>query len=139
MAQFGYLLAVRGRPAEGLDWVDRAVAHNPLHPPWYHFDRAKALYSLERFAEAAETLGRMPRRDAWHESFLAAALAMAGAPEAAASHLDRAAALEPGWDPLTEARGADFERPEDAARLLAGIRRALEAARRLQWPNAPSI
>ncbi len=127
LAQTGYLLATRGRAAEGLDWLDRAVALNPLHPPWYHFDRAKALYGLGRFAEAAAALTCLPRRDAWHETFLAAALAMAGRPTEAARHLAAAEALRPGWQPLTEARAADWEHPEDIERLHAGIRAALAA------------
>jgi TolB-like protein/Tfp pilus assembly protein PilF len=127
LAQTGYLLAIRGRAAEGLDWLDRAVALNPLHPPWYHFDRAKALYALGRFAEAAAALTCLPRRQAWHETFLAAALAMAGRPAEAARHLAAAEAISPGWQPLTEARAADWEHPEDMERLHAGIRAAMAA------------
>jgi TolB-like protein len=127
LAQMGYLLAIRGRAAEGLDWLDRAVGLNPLHPPWYHFERAKALYGLERFAEAAEALTCLPRRDAWHETFLAAALAMAGRPADAARHLATAEAISPGWQPMTEARAADWEQPEDMERLHAGIRAAMAA------------
>ena len=62
MVTKGRLLALRGRPEEALDWVDAAVRLNPLHPPWYYNQFGIALYSLRRFAEAAQALKRFPSR-----------------------------------------------------------------------------
>ncbi len=58
---------------------------------------------------------------------MAATLAMAGRLEEAATHLDRAEALSPGWPHLEAARTSyNFERSEDLEHLLAGIRAALD-------------
>jgi adenylate cyclase len=60
VVQKGRLLAMRGRPEEALDCLETAVRLNPLHPPWYNAYFGITLYSLRRFAEAAQTLKRMP-------------------------------------------------------------------------------
>jgi adenylate cyclase len=75
MVTKGRLLALRGRPEEALDWVDAAVRLNPLHPPWYHSQFGIALYSLRRFAEAAQALKRVPHPGTWLLARLAACYA----------------------------------------------------------------
>ena len=61
MTMKGRLLALRGRPEEALVCLEAAVRLNPLHPTWYNAHFGIALYSLRRFAEAAQALKRMPR------------------------------------------------------------------------------
>ena len=90
----------RGRAAEALEWLDRAVALNPLHPYYYFSERSIALYLLGRYDEAAADLERLPHLSVRRETRMAATLALAGRPEEAARHLDRAEALEPGWPHL---------------------------------------
>ena len=82
--------------AEALDWIDRAIALNPLHPAYYHYIRSFPLYLLGRYDESARELELLPRLSARQEARMAATLAMAGRMEEAARHLDRAEALEPG-------------------------------------------
>jgi TolB-like protein len=126
LATMGFVLTDRGRAAEALDWIDRAIALNPLHPKFYFIERSMALYHLGRYEESVADLERLPRLSVRQEGRMAATLAMAGRPEEAAAHLDRAEALEPGWPHLDSARLLyRFERPEDLEHLLAGIRAAL--------------
>jgi TolB-like protein/DNA-binding winged helix-turn-helix (wHTH) protein len=127
LATMGFVLTDRGRAAEALDWIDRAMALNPLHPAFYFVARSMALYQLGRYDEAAGDLGRLPRLNGRLESRMAATLAMAGRAEEAAPHLDRAEAMDPGWTRLAEARDFyRFERDEELEHLLTGIRAALE-------------
>ena len=127
LATMGFVLTDRGRAAEALDWIDRAIALNPLHPKFYFIERSMALYHLGRYDEAVADLERLPRLSPRQETRMAATLAMAGRPEEAAPHLDRAEALESGWTHLAAARDFyRFERAEDLEHLVAGIRAALE-------------
>jgi adenylate cyclase len=72
----GRLLAFRGRPEEALVWLEAAVRLNPLHPPWYTAHLGIALYSLRRFAEAAQAFKQMPLpNDSWANARLAACYA----------------------------------------------------------------
>jgi tetratricopeptide (TPR) repeat protein len=59
MIMKGRLLAFRGRPEEALVCLEAACRLNPLHPRWYDVHFGIALYSLRRFAEAAQ--GSCPR------------------------------------------------------------------------------
>ena len=61
MMHLSNVLDMRGRCAEALDWIDRAIALNPLHPPYYHHIRSYPLYQLGRYDECAAELVLVPR------------------------------------------------------------------------------
>ena len=52
----GRLLAFRGRPEEALVCLEAGGRLNPLHFRWYDVHFGVALYSLRRFAEAAQRI-----------------------------------------------------------------------------------
>ena len=129
VAQMGYLLALRGRPAEALDWMDRARRLNPIHPEWYHYDRAIALYALHDYDGAARELERVPRLGPWGTVRLAACRAQLGDLHQAGRLIDQAMAASPGFSPLRYARnGIAFEHPEDLEHVITGLERAFKAA-----------
>ncbi len=71
----GRLLAFRGRPEEALVCLEAAGRLNPLHPRWYDVHFGIALYSLRRFAEAAQAFKQMPLPSSWSNARLAACYA----------------------------------------------------------------
>ena len=92
----GYLLVQRGRPDEGLVWIERAMRLNPFHPPWYHAQLAAALYSLRRFADVVKAIKRLPDIGGW--SFrLAASYGQLGLEREAARERDRILAEMPDF------------------------------------------
>ena len=60
MQQMGYVLTLRGKPEDALAWMERSRRLNPFHPTWYNSGLGTALYSLGRYAEAAETFRHLP-------------------------------------------------------------------------------
>ena len=74
----GRLLTFRGMPEEALTCLETAVRLNPLHPAWYMAHFGIALYSLRRFAEAAQALKQMPTPSPWSSARLAACYAQLG-------------------------------------------------------------
>lgn len=128
LMQKGHLLAMRGEPEAGLELADRAVALNPLHPAWYHYDRAEILFAAQRYGEAASALSSLPRKDAWHLARLAAACAMAGEGERAARCVEEGLRLEPGLTVETVLRDVACEHPAGRERM----RKALLLA---GWPQ----
>jgi tetratricopeptide (TPR) repeat protein len=133
MMHLSSVLEMRGRCVEALDWIDRAIALNPLHPPYYHHVRSYPLYQLGRYEECAAELALVPRLAARAEVRMAAALAMAGREAEAVARLDRAAALEPDLRPVEAARASyRCERADDLEHILTGIRAALDARARLR-------
>ena len=127
LMQKGFLLAVRGNPQAGILLADRAIRLNPLHPPWYHYDRAEILFAHRRYREAAAALSCLPRKDAWHWARLAAAHAMDGEQQRAASSVAEGLRLEPALTIDRILLDVEAEGPDGVALM----RKALEKA---GWP-----
>ncbi|RAZ87014.1 transcriptional regulator [Mesorhizobium hawassense] len=121
MMQMGHVLSLRGRPRDGLELMDRAIAVNPLHAEWYHCDRAMALYAARDYGGAATTIQRLPygpRR--W--SLLAATLARSGDEAGARECVLHIRKSDPGFSPIDHLRlGIEFEKPEDSDHLVEGF------------------
>jgi adenylate cyclase len=74
----GYLLALRGKPGEALDWMEEGMRLNPFQPILYSARMGIALYSLKRYAEAAQALKRVPAMGYWSRTRLAACYGQLG-------------------------------------------------------------
>lgn len=129
LMQKGFLLAVRGNPQSGIALADRAVQLNPLHPPWYHYDRAEILFAHRRYREAAAALSCLPRKDAWHCARLAAAYAMDGEQQRAAACVTQGLRLEPTLTIDRILLDVEAERLEDREHMR-------EALIKAGWPNS---
>lgn len=127
--QMGYLITLRGRPAEALGWMDRAVRLNPIHPDWYNHDRAFALYLLGEYRQAAAAIARTPVPQPWMLTWLAACHAQAGDRDAAAACIARLKRDFPRFSArrFADGNGAAFEFAADAAHFAEGVLRALDA------------
>ncbi|WP_457150671.1 winged helix-turn-helix domain-containing tetratricopeptide repeat protein [Mesorhizobium sp. P5_C1] len=123
--QMGMLLTMRGRPLDALTWLARGIRIDPLHPHWYQFDRALALYMMGEYRQAAEALELATRPAPWIRTRLAACYAQIGDMERARRQI---ALIEPGdpFSPIDYAlRGVPFENKVDAEHLAEGVRLAL--------------
>ncbi|TRC96730.1 tetratricopeptide repeat protein [Mesorhizobium sp. WSM4303] len=123
--QMGMLLTMRGRPLEALTWLARGIRIDPLHPHWYQFDRALALYMMGEYRQAADALELATRPAPWIRTRLAACYAQLGEMEKARRQI---ALIEEGapFSPIDYAlRGVPFENTADAEHLAEGVRLAL--------------
>jgi TolB-like protein/Tfp pilus assembly protein PilF len=128
--QMGRLLIVRGKPHVALEWIDRAIRLDPLHPATYHYDRGLAYYGLGEYEKAAETLERPTFLPPWVAVRLAASYAQLGDAAGARRNIERAMAIDPGYQPLWHARERiPYEHAADADHLVEGITLALGHAR----------
>ncbi len=128
MAQMGYLMTMRGRPFEALAWLDRAVAVNPVHPDWYLYDRATALYAAGDYQGAVDALSKLLIRTPWRLTRLAACHAQLGDGGAARRLMAEIARNWPDYEPLSFGRcGIAFEHAAEVEHMLEGIGKALEA------------
>lgn len=125
MMQRGRLSAMRGRAEEALRWLEAAVRLNPMHPPWYNAHFGIALYSLRRFAEAAQAFKRMLNAGAWSKARLPACYAQLN------QIAEMRAAAEEVLRFQTDFSIADYmrnsvllERPEDRELLQEGLTKA---------------
>lgn len=124
--QMGYLLTLRGRPAEALQWLDRAVKLDPLHPPWYGYDRSLALYALGDYLGAATAIESGPALPPWMRTRLAACLAQQGDMARARAEAAKINDLDPDFSPVNYARiGVAFEHAGDIEHFVEGVFLAL--------------
>ena len=65
MFGMGIILNMRGRPDEGLGWMEAAMRLNPFYPIWYELQFGIVLYSLRRYDEAVKALKRRPNATYW--------------------------------------------------------------------------
>jgi hypothetical protein len=80
---------------DGLKLLDRLAEIDPLHAPYYRFQRAFPLYFAGRYAEAATALRKLPQR--WFDARLLLALSLAQAGEAADGEVKEIIRLDPGF------------------------------------------
>ncbi|UVC09279.1 winged helix-turn-helix domain-containing protein [Rhizobium sp. TH2] len=125
LVQLGFVIAMRGRPAEGLAWMDKAITLNPFRPYWYDLDRAYTLYMLGCYDEARKTmLGT--ELGPFHSLWLAACCAMCGRPSEATDALARFLETADASDILDQAqKWTEFEHEEDLEHLRVGLRLAM--------------
>ncbi|CCV15042.1 adenylate/guanylate cyclase domain-containing protein [Mesorhizobium sp. STM 4661] len=121
----GYLLALRGKLEEALGWMQEAMRLNPFQPIWYGVRLGIALYSLKRYAEAAQALKRIPTPGYWSRARLAACYGQLG--RTAEAEAQKAAILLQKPD-FTIAeffrRDVLLERAEDRELLREGLIKA---------------
>jgi adenylate cyclase len=120
----GDVMVTRGYAAEGLAWIEKAMRLNPFHPPWYHATRANALYSLRRFADAAQSIKRMPSEGRW-SSRLAACYGQLGREEEAEAEVAAILRAKPDYS-IGEFMDKIvlLELPEDRELLREGLIKA---------------
>jgi TolB-like protein/Tfp pilus assembly protein PilF len=69
---------MRGRPAEALEQIGKALRLNPHPPSWYYLLHGQALYAARQYAAAVETLSREETYRTGSRRFLAVSLAQLG-------------------------------------------------------------
>jgi adenylate cyclase len=124
-AGLSYLLALRGKPAEALEGMQEATRLNPFQPSWYGTRLGVPLYSLRRYAEAAQAFRRMASTNYWSQARLAACCGQLGRTEEAEA-LKAAILLQKPDFTIVEFLRRDvlLERDEDRELLREGLIKA---------------
>lgn len=105
IAGLGGLVAVLGRPEEGIDLIREAMRLNPYHPEWYWVDLGSVLYMARRYADAVEAYGHRTRPGYWVTSRLAACYAQMDCMEEAAAASAETLRLKPDFSIAKLRRG----------------------------------
>jgi TolB-like protein/class 3 adenylate cyclase len=124
LMQMGYLMALRGR-ADALGWMEAAIRLNPFHPLWYNADLGVALYTLRRYAEAAQAFKRLSDRWQWSSARLAACYAHLGQLKEAQAQAAAVMRFRPDFSTAEFLRNSTLlEREEDREHLRDGLIKA---------------
>ena len=124
MVFMAWLAIYRGRPADGLDWMSKALRLNPYPPSWFYTSQAMVLYGLHRYEETAAILARGTNPDAWELVYLLAAYGHLGRLAEARAHDAQFREQRPDRSLLEVAAIEPYENAADLDHLLSGLRRA---------------
>jgi DNA-binding winged helix-turn-helix (wHTH) protein/tetratricopeptide (TPR) repeat protein len=124
LAQTGFFHTLRGNAETGLALLDQAVNLNPMHPPWYYYDRGEALLHVGRYREAAASFSCLPRKSAWQLARLAACYGLDGDLDKARSCAREGRQLEPGLTVQAIIGDLRLQRLENRERIRIGLKRA---------------
>ncbi len=124
VVQQGELLTWLGRPAEGIDWIRRAMRLNPYHPErfWSHLGRAQ--YTARMYADAIQSFSKLAAPDHTHHAFLAASSAQLGDHTAAAAHAREVLQREPTFSIQSYLGTLHYRQPSDTEHLREGLVKA---------------
>ncbi|MFS8086876.1 MAG: adenylate/guanylate cyclase domain-containing protein, partial [Acidobacteriota bacterium] len=124
VVQQGELLTWLGRPAEGIEWVHRAIRLNPYHPDrfWSHLGRAQ--YTARIYADAIQSFSKPTAPDYTHHAFLAASSAQLGNRTAAAAHAREVLQREPTFTVKSYLATLHYQQPADSEHLCEGLVKA---------------
>ena len=124
VVQQGELLTWLGRPAEGIEWIRRAMRLNPYHPErfWSHLGRAQ--YTARIHADAIQSFSKLAAPDHTHHAFLAASSAQLGNRTAAAAHAREVLQREPTFTVENYLGTLHYQQPSDTEHLREGLVKA---------------
>jgi len=121
----GEILTFAGRPAEGEQWVRKALRLNPYHPQRYWTHLARALLHLGRHDEALAVLDRIGRQRSDDLVYAVVASLRAGDSEAIDRAIRGLRASLSCFDAEAFVNGMPYERAEDRRMILDALAAAL--------------
>lgn len=96
LAHYGMRLAFSGEWDEGLAFVERAIALNPVHPHWYHFPRVFYEFDQGNYQQALTILNQIDMPNFfWTHLWSAALNGELGHQQAARASLQKLQSLQP--------------------------------------------
>lgn len=124
VVQQGEFLTWQGRPAEGVEWIRRAMRLNPYHPErfWSHLGRAQ--YTGRLYPDAIQSYSKLTAPDHTHHAFLAASSAQIGNRTAAAAHAREVLQREPAFTTENFLRTLRYQHNSDTAHVREGLVKA---------------
>ncbi len=124
VVQNGEVLMWRGKPGEGIEWIEKAMRLNPFHPErfWSHLGRA--LYLARRYPDAVAAFKKITAPDHSHHAFIAASFAQLDDATAASAAADKALAAMRDLTAGKFAGDLPFEHEADRGHLSDGLVKA---------------
>ena len=124
VAQRSELLIWRGKPVEGLDWIERAIRLDPFAADdWAHI-MGYALFGARRYEEALRAFRCIPRPRHSHYAYMAAAAAQAGLPEIAAALTAEVLKANQAFSAQRFVEGLYYRDEADRRHMLEGLHKA---------------
>jgi TolB-like protein len=123
-SNYAWYLTIVGEPQQALDRLDRREALEPFSPIWHWKIRARALYGLGRYEEAAAAMEHMASFNYWNHGYLAACYGQLGQADKAREHWAEVVRSVPDAKQTMIAEWEIFKDPADSDHWLQGLQKA---------------
>ena len=124
VSQRGFLLTLLGRADEGVEWVQKAMRLDPIHPDLFGSNLGIALFAARRYPEAVRALTRITAPRLSHHAYLAACYAEMDAAQELQGRRATILELEPTFSARGHAEGEAFKPPADEKHLRDALIKA---------------
>jgi adenylate cyclase len=124
VVQRGYLLAYVGRAAEGVEWVEKVLQLDPVHPEAYSANLGITLYLSGRYEDAIGAFQRVPALQSSHRAYLLSCLRQLGQESEATGQRDALIEAEPDFSIAQFERSLHFKSDADKARIVSDLESA---------------
>jgi adenylate cyclase len=124
IAAASYQEAFGDEPQKALELMDTARKLSPIQPFWYNEPRGIALYSLRRYAEAAQVFERASAKVPYSYRYLAACYAQLGETAKATAAVKKSLELQPDFTLAEWAKDEPYRSAEQLNHMLEGLRKA---------------
>ena len=124
IAHMGLLSTYIGKPADGIQWLNKALRLNPYPPSWYRGFLGMAQYAAREYAAAVASLNPMIAPYPWDRMYSAASYGQLNRTEQAQAQLADWRKLRSRDSLLEYATTEPFRNLADLEHLLEGLRKA---------------
>ena len=124
VVQRGYLLAYTGYAEEGVDWVNKVIQLDPMHPEMYYANLAIVLHAAKRYEESIKIFKRIPKLQSTHYAYLISCHTHLSQQEAAEEQAVKLLELEPEFSIGRFFRSLHYKLEEDKDHMLNGLKQA---------------
>ena len=121
VVQRGYLLVYAGRPEEGIEWINKVIQLDPVHPEAYYANLAIALHAAGRYDDSVKILKRVPLLQTKHYTYLVSSCVRLAQKAAALDHASALLELEPEFSISRFGRTLQYKNHEEAENLLSDL------------------
>lgn len=124
VVQRGYLLAYTGRPDEGIEWINKVIRLDPVHPEAYYANLAIALHAAGKHEESKKIFRRVPNLQSKHYAYLISSHLRCSQQASAREQARMLMELEPEFSISQFGQTLQYKNHEVVERLLADLRAA---------------
>lgn len=122
IVQRGYLLVYTGRPDEGIEWVEKVIQLDPMHPENYYSHLAVAMHAAHRYEGAIEVFNHIPQLLATQYAYLISCHSHLSNLEEVSQYKRLLLELDPTFSISQFERTLHYKRDEDKSHLLETLR-----------------
>ena len=124
VVQRGYLLAYSGRPEEGVEWINKVIQLDPVHPEAYYANLGIAFHAAGKYEDSIRVFKQVPSLQSKHHAYLASSHIRLWQEPEAQEQVRLLQELEPEFSISRFGRTLQYEDPGEVEQMLTDLKNA---------------